>query len=148
MLSEKLEQTIPLSVIDEIKAEIENLPTGVELTDGSIREFAFKNYKKGLLKIIDEKVKEYTHHSYCEECSREDLKESKSLDELYQRIYDHHHEIALTEDSEYKRGLLSLSKWVLDLMTSNFDCEYKAEINPQESEDDIEDEEQAESEDN
>ena len=60
MLSEKLEQTIPLSVIDEIKAEIENLPTGVELTDGSIREFAFKNYKKGLLKIIDEKVKEYT----------------------------------------------------------------------------------------
>lgn len=47
-----------LKAIDEIKTEIENLPTGVELTDGSIREFAFKNYKKGLLKIIDEKVKE------------------------------------------------------------------------------------------
>ena len=47
-----------LRMIDEIKTEIENLPTDVELTDGSIREFAFKNYKKGLLKIIDEKVKE------------------------------------------------------------------------------------------
>ena len=47
------------NIFDEIKTEIENLPTGVELTDGSIREFAFKNYKKGLLKIIDEKVKEY-----------------------------------------------------------------------------------------
>lgn len=63
-------------------------------------------------------------------------------DDLYKQIYDHHHEISLTEDSEYKKGLLSFSKWVLDLMTSNFDCEYKTEINPQESEDDIENEEQ------
>ncbi len=46
------------NIIDEIKAEIENLPTGVKLTDGSIREFTFKNCKKGLLKIIDEKVRE------------------------------------------------------------------------------------------
>lgn len=46
--------------IDEIKAEIESLPTGVELTDGSIREFTFKNCKKGLLKMIDDKVKECT----------------------------------------------------------------------------------------
>ncbi len=52
-------EVISLSVIDDIKAEIENLPTGVELTDGSVREFTFKNYKKGLLKIINEKVKEY-----------------------------------------------------------------------------------------
>lgn len=67
--------------------------------------------------------------------------------QLYKRIYDHRHEIILAEDSEYKRGLLSFSDWVLDLMTSNFDYEYKAEINLQESEDDIENEEQAESED-
>lgn len=46
--------------IDEIKAEIESLPTSVELTDGTIREFTFKNCKKGLLKMIDDKVKEYT----------------------------------------------------------------------------------------
>ena len=65
--------------------------------------------------------------------------------QLYKRIYDHRHEIILTEDSEYKRGLLSFSDWVLDLMTSNFDYEYKEEINLQEIEDDIEDEEQAES---
>lgn len=58
MFTKNKEQVIPLSVIDNIKAEIENLPTGVELTDGSIREFTFKNCKKGLLKIIDEKVKE------------------------------------------------------------------------------------------
>ena len=66
------------------------------------------------------------------------LKASKSLDELYERIYDHHCEISLTEDSEYKRGLLSLSNWVLNLMTSNFNCEYKAEINPHESEEEDE----------
>lgn len=59
MFTKNKEQVIPLSVIDNIKAEIENLPTGVELTDGSIREFTFKNCKKGLLKIIDEKVKEH-----------------------------------------------------------------------------------------
>lgn len=59
MFTKNKEQVIPLSVIDNIKAEIENLPTGVELTDGSVREFTFKNCKKGLLKMIDDKVKEY-----------------------------------------------------------------------------------------
>ena len=60
LLSQSTVEAIPLSVIDDIKAEIENLPTGVELTDGSIRDFTFKNYKKGLLKMIDEEVKGYT----------------------------------------------------------------------------------------
>lgn len=89
----------------------------------------------------------YTHYSYCEECLRKGLKALKSLDELYKQIYDHHYEIIRTEDSEYKRGLLSLSNWVLDLMTSNFNYECKAEIDPQESDDDIKDEEHTESED-
>lgn len=54
-----LTKTDMVAILDEIKAEIENIPTGVELKDGTIREFSFKNCKKGLLKIIDDKVKEY-----------------------------------------------------------------------------------------
>lgn len=69
----------------------------------------------------------YTHYSYCEDCLRKGLKALKSWDELYKRIYDHHYEIIRMEDGEAKRAKLSLSNWVLDLMTSDFDYEYKAE---------------------
>lgn len=125
--------------MEQIRAEIMQLYNEVEVVDYDHNDIsrikkAHWIIREEVLWIIDK----YTHYSYCEECLRKDPKALKSLDELYQIIYDHHHEITLTEDSEYKRGLLSLSKWVLDLMTSNFDCEYKAEINPQESEEEDE----------
>ena len=62
------------------------------------------------------------------------IRSLEAWDELFKRIYDHHYEIILMEDSEAKRAKLSLSNWVLDLMTSEFDYEYKAESEPQESE--------------
>lgn len=81
-----------------------------------------KYLKLGTMKEIS-----YTHYSYCEDCLRKGLKALKSWDDLYKRIYDHHYEIIRMEDGEAKRAKLSLSNWVLDLMTSDFDYEYKAE---------------------
>ena len=66
----------------------------------------------------------YTHYSYCEDCLRQGLKALNAWDELYQRVYDHHYEIIRFEESESKRAKLSLSNWMLDLMTeSKYDFE-------------------------
>ena len=47
----------------------------------------------------------------------------------YERIYDHHYEILKMEEGEAKRAKLSLSNWVLDLMTSDLDYDYVPDIN-------------------
>ena len=71
----------------------------------------------------------YTHYSYCEECLRKGLKALKAWDLLYKRIYDHHYEILKMEEGEVKRAKLSLSNWVLDLMTGELDYDYVPNIN-------------------
>lgn len=71
----------------------------------------------------------YTHYSYCEECLRKGLKALKAWDLLYKRIYDHHYEILKMEEGEVKRAKLSLSNWVLDLMTGELDYDYVPDIN-------------------
>lgn len=71
----------------------------------------------------------YTHYSYCEECLRKGLKALKAWDLLYKRIYDHHYEILKMEEGEVKRAKLSLSNWVLDLMTGELDYDYVPGIN-------------------
>lgn len=71
----------------------------------------------------------YTHYSYCEECLRKGLKALKAWDLLYKRIYDHHYEILKMEEGEVKRAKLSLSNWVLDLMTGDLDYDYVTDIN-------------------
>ncbi len=38
-------------------------------------------------------------------------------DEVYQQIYDHHYEILKEEASEGRNAKLSLSNWILDLLT-------------------------------
>ena len=68
----------------------------------------------------------YTHYSYCEDCLRQGLKSLNEWDELYKRIYDQHYEIIRMEDGEAKRAKLSLSNWMLDIMTE-YDFEHKAE---------------------
>ena len=68
----------------------------------------------------------YTHYSYCEDCLRKGLKALKAFDEVYQRIYDHHYEILKSENGERRDAKLSLSNWVLDLMTG-YDIEEGAE---------------------
>ena len=73
----------------------------------------------------------YTHYSYCEECLRKGLKALKAWDLLYKRIYDHHYEILKMEEGEVKRAKLSLSNWVLDLMTGELDYDYVPDINVQ-----------------
>lgn len=67
----------------------------------------------------------YTKYSYCEDCLRKGLKALKAWDELYKRIYDHHYEILKTEESEVRRAKLSLSNWVLDIMTGDLDYDYE-----------------------
>ena len=52
-------------------------------------------------------------------------KDCKSWDELYKRIYDHHYEILKSEESEGRTAKLSLSNWILDLMTSDLDYDYE-----------------------
>lgn len=59
----------------------------------------------------------YTHYSYCEECLRKGLKALRVWDEAYQQIYDHHYEILKEEASEGRNAKLSLSNWILDLLT-------------------------------
>ena len=59
----------------------------------------------------------YTHYSYCEECLRKGLKALRAWDEVYQQIYDHHYEILKEEASEGRNAKLSLSNWILDLLT-------------------------------
>jgi len=49
---------VPLSVIEEIKAEINELPSYVARFNGG--DFAIHIDKEKVLKIIDEKAKEYT----------------------------------------------------------------------------------------
>lgn len=69
--------------------------------------------------LSEETFKEisYTHYSYCEECLRKGLKALRSWDEMYKQIYDHHYEILKMKDGERKRAKLSLSNWVLDIIT-------------------------------
>ena len=62
----------------------------------------------------------YTHYSYCEDCLRKGLKALKEFDEVYQRIRDHHYEIMKSEKGERRDAKLSLSNWVLDLMTEYY----------------------------
>lgn len=59
----------------------------------------------------------YTHYSYCEECLRKGLKALRAWDEVYQQIYDYHYEILKEEASEGRNAKLSLSNWILDLLT-------------------------------
>lgn len=61
----------------------------------------------------------YTKYSYCEDCLRKGLKISRYFDEMYKKIYDHHYEILHMEDGEAKRAKLSLSNWVLDVLTEH-----------------------------
>lgn len=59
----------------------------------------------------------YTHYSYCEECLRKGLKALRAWDEVHQQICDYHHEILKEEASEGRNAKLSLSNWILDLLT-------------------------------
>ena len=59
----------------------------------------------------------YTHYSYCEECLRKGLKALRAWDEVYQQICDHHYEMLEEEASEGRNAKLSLSNWILDLLT-------------------------------
>lgn len=61
----------------------------------------------------------YTHYSYCEECLRKGLKALRVWDEVYKQVYDHHYEILRMKEGEAKKAKLSLSNWVLDLMTAD-----------------------------
>ena len=69
----------------------------------------------------------YTHYSYCEECLRKGLKSMRAWDSVYKKIYDHHYEISRTEESEAKRAKLSLSNWILELLTGELNPEYTEE---------------------
>jgi len=51
------EPMIPLSVIDEIKAEVENMINRTPISDSF---YDRRTYLEKILKIIDRKVKEYT----------------------------------------------------------------------------------------
>lgn len=61
----------------------------------------------------------YTHYSYCEKCLRDALKTLKLFDEAYKKIYDHHLEILNESESESKKAKLSLSNWVLEVLSVN-----------------------------
>lgn len=76
--------------------------------------------------LSEEVMKEvsYTHYSYCEDCLRKGLKALNSWDKLYKMIYDHHYEILKSEPSESRIAKLSLSNWVLDVMTGNMNYDY------------------------
>ena len=59
----------------------------------------------------------YTHYSYCEDCLRKGLKSLKAWEDVYKQVYDHHYEILRLEEGTERDAKLSLSNWVLDLMT-------------------------------
>lgn len=61
----------------------------------------------------------YTHYSYCEKCLKDALKTLKLFNEAYKKIYDRHWEILNENESESKKAKLSLSNWVLEVLSVN-----------------------------